>query len=158
MQAHTFLTRHDAERGRVLEAGEEFRLALAGNHCQGTMFRDGAYLLTQELERVVDKIAREFPGFFIGRFDVRYRDVATFRAGRDLAIVELNGATSELTNIYDPSWSLFRAYRTLCRQWSLLYRIGAANRERGHVPTDVLALLRLVRGYYRELRVNPLAD
>jgi membrane protein DedA with SNARE-associated domain len=158
MQARTFLARHNAERDRVLDAGERFPLALAGNHCQGTMFRDGAHLITPELEQTIDAIARYFPGFLIGRFDVRYQDSVRFRAGQDLAIVELNGVTSESTNIYDPSWSLLSAYQTLCRQWSLLYRIGAANRERGHEPTRLLALLRLVRGYYRDLRVNPLAD
>jgi membrane protein DedA with SNARE-associated domain len=158
MQARTFLARHDVERGRILADGERFVLALAGNHCQGTKFRDGAHLITPELERAVDAIARQFPGFYIGRFDVRYTDVEAFKAGRDLAIVELNGATSESTNLYDPSWSLFAAYRTLFRQWSLLYRIGYANRQRGHAPTAILELLRLVFGYYRGLLVDPLAD
>jgi membrane protein DedA with SNARE-associated domain len=158
MQARTFLARHDAERGRILAEGESFALALAGNHCQGTMFRDGAHLITPELERAVDAIARAFPEFLIGRFDVRYTDPDAFKAGRDLAIVELNGVTSESTNIYDPSWSLLAAYRTLYWQWSLLYRIGAANRQRGQVPTGILTLLRLVLYYYRGTRINPLAD
>jgi hypothetical protein len=158
MQARTFLARHDTERGRVLGAGERFPLALAGNHCQGTMFRDGAHLLTPELERAVDALARQFPGFYVGRFDVRYTDAESFRAGRDLAIVELNGVTSESTNLYDPSWSLLAAYRTLFRQWSLLYRIGDANRRRGHAPAAIPEILRLVFGYYRGPRVDPLAD
>jgi membrane protein DedA with SNARE-associated domain len=158
MQAKTFLTRHDARRRQVPGDGERLPLALAGNHCQGTMFRDGGHLLTPELERRVDAIAREFPGFFIGRFDVRYSDPGNFRKGCDLAVVELNGATSESTNLYDPSWSLWRAYRTLFRQWSLLYRIGDANRRRGYAPAAVLALLRLVIDYYRRRRLDPLAD
>jgi membrane protein DedA with SNARE-associated domain len=158
MQAQTFLTRHDAERGRVLADGERFALALAGNHCQGTMFRDGVHLITPELERAVDAVARHFPGFYIGRFDVRYTDAEAFKAGQDFAIVELNGVTSESTNLYDPSWSLLAAYRTLFQQWSLLYRIGYANRQRGHEPTAILELLRLVFGYYGGLRVDPLAD
>jgi membrane protein DedA with SNARE-associated domain len=158
MQARIFLARHEADRDRILAAGEPFALALAGNHCQGTMFRDGAHLITPALERAVDAIAQHFPGFYIGRFDVRFTDVEAFKAGRDLAIVELNGVTSESTNIYDPSWSLLAAYRTLFRQWVLLYRIGDANRKRGHAATTVLELLRLVIGYYRSLRVDPLAD
>jgi membrane protein DedA with SNARE-associated domain len=158
MQARTFLARHDTERGRVLAVGERFALALAGNHCQGTMFRDGSHLITPELEWAIDAIARYFPGFYIGRFDVRYADADSFKAGRDLAIVELNGVTSESTNLYDPSWSLFASYRTLVRQWSLLYRIGYANRQRGHAPTVIPEFLRLVFGYYRGLRVDPLAD
>lgn len=158
MQARTFLARHEHERARILAKGETFALAMAGNHCQGTMFRDGSQLITPDLERAVDAIARKFPEFFIGRFDVRYSDVASFKAGRDLAIVELNGVTSESTNIYDPSWSLLTAYRTLFRQWSLLYQIGYANRQRGHVSTGIRALLGLVFGYYRGLRADPLAD
>lgn len=158
MQARTFLKRHDSDRDRVLGEGEQLVLALAGNHCQGTMFRDGSHLITADLERTVDGIARQFPGFFIGRFDVRYSDPEHFQAGRDLAIVELNGVTSESTNIYDPSWSLLAAYRTLFRQWSLLYRIGHANRQRGHASTGMLTLLRLVFDYYRDPRINPIAD
>lgn len=158
MQARTFLARHDAARGRVLANGERFVLALAGNHCQGTLFRDGAQLITAELERAVDVLAQQFRGFYIGRFDVRYTDSGGFKAGRDLAIVELNGVTSESTNIYDPSWSLLAAYRTLFRQWSLLYRIGAANRQRGHAPTGILELLQLILDYYQGPRVDPLAD
>src|SRR5262249_24950805 len=73
MQAGTFLRRHEQEKERVLGEGETFALALAGNHCQGTMSCDGAHLITLELERTIDGIARQFPGFFIGRFDVRYR-------------------------------------------------------------------------------------
>jgi hypothetical protein len=158
MQASVFLTRHDPDRERILADGERFVLALAGNHCQGTMFRDGADLITPELVRAVDSIARQFTGFYIGRFDVRYTDPEAFKAGRDFAIVELNGATSESTNIYDPSWSLFTAYRTLFRQWSLLYRIGYANRQQGHASTGILELFRLVFDYYRGLRADPLAD
>lgn len=158
MQAHVFLKRHEAEAARVLEQGEKFRLTMAGNHCQGTLFRDGSYLWTPELERTIDAIAQCHEGFYVGRFDVRYSDVEAFRAGKDLAIVELNGVTSESTNIYDPSWPLHRAYRTLMQQWAILYRIGAANRERGHEPTTLGGLLRLVGNYYRVRPVPTLAD
>ncbi|HVL13854.1 MAG TPA: hypothetical protein VM529_14895, partial [Gemmata sp.] len=74
------------------------------------------------------------------------------------AVVELNGATSESTNLYDPSWPLWRAYRTLFRQWALAFRVGAMNRARGHRPVGVLELLRLVRQYYRDRRVSLLSD
>jgi len=158
MQAGTFLRRHAVHARRVLERGESFRLAIAGNHCQGTMFRDGRHLWTPELERAIDAVARRFSGFYIGRFDVRYSDVDAFRAGRDLAVVELNGVTSESTNIYDPAGSLWRAYCTLFRQWELIYRIGNANRRRGIQQTTVAELVRSVREYYSRPTVNSLAD
>jgi hypothetical protein len=158
MQADLFLARHAASADRVLAAGEVFPLALAGNHCQGTMFRDGAHLITCELEAAFDALARCFEGFFIGRFDVRYADPEAFRSGRGFAIVELNGATSESTNLYDPSWPLWRAYLTLFRQWALLFRIGAANRALGHRPVSVWELAELVWGHYRGRRIEALAD
>jgi hypothetical protein len=49
MQAGRFLERHASEVRRVLARGERFRLAMAGNHCQGTMFCDGAHLITPAL-------------------------------------------------------------------------------------------------------------
>jgi hypothetical protein len=158
MQAITFLARHATAAGRVLADGERFPLAMAGNHCQGTLFRDGSHLLTPELEEAIDRVVQSFHGFHFGRFDVRYADPEEFRAGRGFAVVELNGATAESTNLYDPSWPVWRAYRTLFRQWVLLFRIGAANRSLGHRPVSVLRLFALVRDYSRHRTVSPLAD
>ena len=147
LQAATFVARHEASLGRVLGAGERFPLAVAGNHCQGTLFRDGRDLLTPALEQRIDDIARAYPGFFVGRFDVRYSDVDAFKAGADLAIVELNGVTSESTDIYDPDRTLAQAYAQLFRQWSLIFAIGSANRASGAPVSSARRLLALVRAY-----------
>jgi membrane protein DedA with SNARE-associated domain len=147
LQAWTFLERHRDVLGRVLEGGEPFRLAIAGNHAQGTLFLDGRPLLTAALERRIDDIARGLPGFFVGRFDIRYSDEVAFKAGEDVAIVELNGATAESTNIYDPDSSLFNAYRQLFQQWSIVFEIGAANRSGGASVSSHRRLLDLVRAH-----------
>lgn len=158
MQASTFLARHGQQRERILAAGESLPLAVAGNHCQGTMFRDGSHLWTPQLEAAIDAIARGYEGFYFGRFDVRYGDVEAFKAGRDVTIIELNGATSESTNIYDPARSVFSAWGILFRQWSLLFRIAAANRRRGQRPSRPMELLREIRGHYRDRRASLIAD
>ena len=158
MQAATFLRRHAAITTKILASGEHFQLASAGNHCQGTMFRDGSHLLTPQLEAAIDEIAQTFEGFYYGRFDVRYKDTEAFKAGRDLAIVELNGVTSESTNLYDPAWSLLRAYRTLFRQWSILFRIGAANQERGARVSTVREIVAEIAHFYRGPRPEALSD
>lgn len=158
MQARVFLARHAAVANEVIPAGERFPLATAGNHCQGTLFRDGSHLLTPELESAINEALQPFAGFHFGRLDVRYLDPAEFRAGRGFVVIEVNGATSESTNLYEPSWSARRAYAVLFRQWALAFRIGAANRARGHRPLGALALLRLVRAYYRDRRVSALSD
>ena len=143
LQSGLFHRRHHDALGRVPGEGERVQLAFAGNHAQGTLFRDGGHLLTRALEERMDDIAQRIPGFFIGRFDVRYSSIERFKSGEDLAIVELNGATAESTNIYDPDGSLFDAYRTLFRQWSLVFAIGAANRRLGAATTPARRLIRL---------------
>lgn len=158
LQAAAFLARHQDDVDRVLGDGETMALAMAGNHCQGTLFRDGAHLLTPQLEAAIDGISKKFNGFFVGRFDVRYSDPSEFKDGRGFEIVELNGVTSESTNLYDPSWSMRRAYHTLFRQWSLLFRIGQSNRQRGTEPITVVGLFSLLNTYYRDRRVAALSD
>jgi membrane protein DedA with SNARE-associated domain len=147
LQAETFAARHSASLTHVLAAGERFQLAVAGNHCQGTLFRDGRHLLTPALERRIDEIARAYDGFFIGRFDVRYSDIEAFKAGFDLAIVELNGVTSESTDIYDPDGTLLHAYRQLFLQWSIIFAIGAANRDAGAPVSSMRRLVALVHAH-----------
>jgi hypothetical protein len=158
MQAETFLARHRQQQDRVLSIGESLQLAIAGNHCQGTLFLDGAALITPELERCFDDIAKQFHGFYFGRFDVRYSDVNAFKAGKDINIVELNGVTSESTNLYDPNRSLVSAYRVLFQQWSRLFRIGDANRRLGHRPTPLTTLVRLICSHFRSRPATMLAD
>lgn len=158
MQARKFLDRHPTRIGTIPGEGERIALVVAGNHCQGTMFCDGAHLITPQLEKAIDEIAQCFEGFYFGRFDVRYDDVEAFKRGEGFKIIELNGATSESTNVYDPTRSLLWAYRTLFRQWSLVYKIGDQNRRRGHPTTPLLTLLRSVVSYYRGRKVNMLAD
>ena len=144
LQADTFIRRHRARLDEVLAPGERLTLTIAGNHAQGTLFKNGMHLCTPALERRIDDIARSYPGFFVGRFDVRYDDAEAFRDGRGLAIVELNGATAESTDIYDPDRSLAEAYRQLFRQWALVFAIGAANRAAGVPVTPLRRLVRLV--------------
>lgn len=143
LQAATFLVRHRAALRSIPPAGRSVPLGITGNHAQGALFLDGADLETEALAARIDAIARSVGGFYIGRFDVRYRDPRRLMAGEDLAIVELNGVTAEATHIYDPSHSLLDAYRTLRRQWSLVFEIGSINLQRGCRAASIGRLLRL---------------
>jgi len=159
MQARLFLHRYDDDLERVLDAGEQFKLAVAGNHCQGTKFMDGHHLITPELTRRIDEIAKHIDGFYFGRFDVRYTDPEAFKRGEDLAIIELNGVSSESTNIWDPRRTLFSAYRILFRQWEEAFGIGAANRHRGDMqPMGWFPLVRMLWRYYHERNLDEIAD
>jgi hypothetical protein len=156
--AETYLERFGPRRAKVLPAGEPLKLVEAGNHAQGCIFRDGAHLWSEELEQRIDEISQRLPGFFIGRYDIRYAVENDLRTGRAFQIIELNGAASEATSIYDARNSLFSAYRTLFRQWELVFAIGAANRQRGTAPTKPTLLWRTWRETAALLGTYPPAD
>lgn len=152
LQGRVFAARLAGHLERVPAAGERLPLAMAGNHSQGTMFLDGSRLWTPALEARIDEIARQTPGFYVGRFDVRYANPERFRAGEDLAIVELNGVTGEPSHIYDPACSLWRGWAVLFRVWTIIFEIGAANRARGVVPSSAMRLLQVS---WQHLRRTP---
>jgi membrane protein DedA with SNARE-associated domain len=156
--AATYRKRFGAEANRIPEPNERVRLVEAGNHCQGCEFRDGSDLHTTKLRETFDRISQSLRGFYVGRFDVRYSDDGDLRAGRNFQIIELNGAASEATNIYDSRNSLWSAYRTLFRQWRIVYAIGAANRQRGFRPPSPYAVWRDWRAFAAEACEFPLAD
>jgi membrane protein DedA with SNARE-associated domain len=158
IMAATYLQRHHAIRDKVLEDGQRLKLVEAGNHCQGCIFRDGMHLWSEQLEARIDQISRQVPGFFIGRYDVRYATDEDIKRGENFKILELNGAASEATSIYDNRNSIFQAYATLFRQWDLVFAIGAANRKLGHRPATI-GLLRDEWKKYQQLSAcYPLAD
>lgn len=136
--------------------GQRVQLAEIGNHCRGTIFLDGGHLLTPALAAAIERIARACAGFHFGRFDLRAPSVEDFRRGVGLKVLELNGATSEATHIYDPRYGLLRAWATLVRQWALLFEIGAANMRAGHPTVGPLELWRAWREYGRAAGTHPL--
>jgi membrane protein DedA with SNARE-associated domain len=127
----------------VPAASETIPLIRIGTHSRGAIFREGIHLKTAAFERSIDEICRRIDGFYFGRFDIRYTSLEQLQAGRGFKIIELNGVTSESTNIYDPRYTLLDAYRILFRQWRIAFEIGAANRKRGVPATTLPALFRL---------------
>lgn len=96
-----------------------------GNHCQGAIFENGNSFITEALTNRIDKIAKGIPEFYFGRFDVKYKSLDSLKQGNDFEIVEVNGAGSEATHIWDSQTSLIGAYKVLYQQWDYLFQIGA---------------------------------
>lgn len=164
MQADVFLKRYEDQTDRVLASGEVMSLGVAGNHCQGTMFSDGADLITPELSAVVNRVARGFVDeatggrLDYGRFDIRYRSDEDLRKGVALSIVELNGTMSESTNMYDPTRSALWTYRILFRQWAVMFRLGHIRRRDGQRPMKFRALIRAARAHFKGRPGSSVAD
>lgn len=150
---HLYLHRHAARLDSVPEAGEAIRLAFAGSHSRGAIFRDGTHLVTPAMEARFDAIARSLPEFHFGRFDLRFADFAQVQRGEAFTIVEVNGAGAESTHIWDRRTPLWKAWRDLMRQYAWLYRIGRANVDRGH---KAMRFAEFLAAYRREKELTPL--
>ncbi len=111
--------------------GESVQLVFVGNHCRGSTFKDGRHLATDALTARIDAIARSIPDFHFGRFDVKFSNVAALRQGEGFRIIEVNGAGSEATHIWDPETSIVEAYRTQFFHYGSAFRIGATMRANG---------------------------
>jgi hypothetical protein len=142
LQARTFLHRLGAGADAIPASGQPTRLAIAGNHCRGTMFLDAPHLATPQLAAAMDRICSHHPGICFGRFDIRCTSEQALASGHDINIVEFNGLLAESTNIYDPSFSFLRGQRVLREQWRLAFSGGASNIRMGTRPPRAIELLR----------------
>ena len=143
----------DAET-RVPEAGEEVPLVRVGAHSRGTVFTEGGHLHSRQLERTFDEICGSIEGFDFGRLDVRVPSEAALATGEGLKILEINGITSEPTNMYDARYSLRDAVRMLNDQWRRAFDLGAWRREQGREPVGALELWRLWRDFRKRYPVR----
>jgi hypothetical protein len=142
---------------REVPAPGETRIIVPyGNHARGACFIDISHLTDDMLTDSIDAICSRISGFFYGRLDIRYRSWEALRRGEEFSIIELNGAGSEPTHIYDPHHSLFFAWKEIIRHWNLLYRISKANHQISRIPYLSLQagiqMFRDNRQYLRKLR------
>ena len=135
------LQKFDGQLDNVLPTGEKLLLEPIGNHSRGTTFLNGNHLLNNQLNQVFDTICKDIPGFYYGRLDIRVPSVEDLYAGKHIKVMELNGVSSEPGHIYDPQYSLIKAYRDLHEHAQILYRIGTTNHKNG-VPYKSWAAFR----------------
>jgi hypothetical protein len=122
------LKKTDADKmQQVLEKGEELLLVPYGNHVRGAKFIDDSHLVDEELVNTIDAVCKKINGFYYGRMDVRFNTWEELRQGKNFSIIELNGAGSEPTHIYDPKHSIFFAWKEIIRHWNILWRISRMN-------------------------------
>ncbi|MFT6054813.1 MAG: hypothetical protein ACJAS3_001803 [Roseivirga sp.] len=147
-QILTLMKKFGVEMNLVLTLGEMRNLQPIGNHCKGTKFLSGMDLVNNQLVQVFDKLALGIDGFYFGRFDLKVKSIADLYKGENIKILELNGVTSEPGHIYDPSYSIWKAYAETAKNMKMMYRVSKANIEKGQKVTPLLEMIRLVRTHF----------
>jgi len=115
----------------ILAEGEERIIVPYGNHARGAKFLDDSHLITEELTTTIDRICKTIPDFYFGRLDIRFNTWEELIKGLKFSVIEVNGAGSEPTHIYDPRHTIFFAWKEIIRHWVILWRISRINHRLG---------------------------
>ena len=129
LQIPTLMKHYRQDIHRILPDKVQELLVPFGNHARGSLFIDRAELISPLLVSTFSKICNEIDGFNFGRLDIRYKTWEELERGENFSIIELNGAGSEPTHIYDPKHSLLFAWKEIIRHWKLLWMVSIANRK-----------------------------
>lgn len=114
----------------ILDKNESILLEEIGNHNRGTYFYDASDLLTPKLSETVDEILSEIDDFYYGRLDVKTDSVEDLKNG-NFKILEINGANSEPTHIYDKKINIFKAYKEVYKYLNIQAKIARSNIKKG---------------------------
>ena len=145
--AEKHLRYHEDDLYSIPENGDRVPLVELGTHARGAIFGDGKHLITKELKQEMDRISKMATGFYFGRFDIRCPSNEHLKTASSLKIIEVNGVTSESTNIYDKSNSFYDAQRILRKQWEIAFEIGKRNAESGETYSSISALIKKIADY-----------
>lgn len=116
----------------VLPKGEKLNLVPYGNHARGAKFIDCSHWISPKLTEAINEMCIQIPGFCFGRLDIMYSSWEELEQGINFSVVELNGAASEPTHIYDPKHSLLFAWKTLAKHITYMYEISVLNHKKGN--------------------------
>ena len=133
LQLNSLQRKFGEKLDEILPSGEIFILVPYGSHTRGAEFIDISHKSNDKLNDTLNSICKQIPGFYFGRLDIRYEDFELLCEGKNFSIIEINGAGSEPTHIYDPKHSLFFAWREIIRHWRMLYQISQHNNKEGYL-------------------------
>lgn len=131
MQLSVLKQEYGSKLQEILPKGESVNLVPYGNHARGAKFIDGTNWITPKLTKTINEMCLQIPGFYFGRLDVMYNSFEELERGENFLLVELNGASSEPTHIYDPKHSLFFAWKELARHIKYMFEISMMNHKNG---------------------------
>lgn len=130
-QIETLEKEYKEKLNTILTENESINLVPYGNHCRGTKFIDASHRITPKLIDTFNSICSKIDGFHFGRMDIMFSSYKELEESRNFQIVELNGAISEPTHMYDPKHSLLYGWKELTRHFKYMYQISINNKKNG---------------------------
>ena len=131
LQYHTLKSNSNIDFTKILPKGEKEILVPYGNHVRGAEFLNYNHIIDKQLIKTFNDISCNIEGFYYGRFDLRCTSIEELKAGKNIQILELNGAGAEPAHIYDPNFSFFKAQKVLAKHYKLMFDAAIENNKRG---------------------------
>jgi hypothetical protein len=142
-------------KNTILEKDKLMELSAIGNHARGATFYDITNQCTPNLTKVIDDISKKIPDFYYGRYDIKFNTWKEFEQGKNYKIIEINGAGSEPTHMYDPNHTFVFAIKEYSKHWQMMYEVAKQNHKKGFQYFSIKecrAMLAENEIYYNKLR------
>jgi hypothetical protein len=114
---------------RILAKNEKECITEIGSHTLGSKFEDASQKISPALTKAINTIVEQLPGFYFGRLDIRFASWSELEQLQNFKIIEINGAGSEPTHIYDSKHSLLFAWKEITKHWKWMNDISIQNRK-----------------------------
>lgn len=105
----------------IIPKGDKILLEPIGNHNLGTTFYNARKHYTKDMLDWTAECVSHIPGFDYGRLDVKIKNWDAFKSKKGIKVLEINGVNAEPIHIYDPSYSIWKAYSDIFRHMDIIY-------------------------------------
>ncbi len=136
---------------QILPLGKKQILVPIGNHNLGTQFLDVSDKINTKITNTIDLICKQIEGFNYGRIDLKFKSWKDLENGKNMSIIEINGALSEPAHIYDPKYSFFRGVSEIIRHHKIMYEISIENKRRDPSKTTFISVMKELNTHFKEV-------
>ncbi|MGC6525606.1 MAG: hypothetical protein ACON30_04950 [Flavobacteriaceae bacterium] len=127
---------------QIVPEKEKILIEPIGNHNLGTAFYDGKEHYSEEMLEWVASCVKNIPGFDYGRLDLKIENWNAFKNNNGIKILEINGVNSEPIHIYDPSYSLWKAYKDIFHHMNIIYKLSKHKTDKKTPPVSLFDFIR----------------
>jgi len=135
--------RFESQWQQIIPKGKELLVEPIGNHNRGTTFLDARENKSKEMLDWVVKCLQNLPDFDYGRIDLKIKNWNAFKDNNGIKILEINGVNSEPIHIYDPSCSIWNAYKSIFYHMQIIYQLS---QEKLNKQSKTLSLFEFISG------------
>ena len=140
---HHLKTTFSEKWDTVIPKGEKILMEPIGNHNLGTTFLDARKHYSTEMLEWTAECVSQIPGFDYGRLDLKIKNWDAFKLKNGIKILEINGVNAEPIHIYDPSYSIWKAYRDIFHHMNIIYKLS---KEKLKIQKKTQSLYNFYRG------------